>query len=119
MSKLIRKIQSRLRSRRGDSLGEVLIALLIVTLALVSLAAMISSTTGRILDSSKQTERYMQAENVLAAQDDVAAAGSVGIKDAAGRPLKLTDDVADPIPVSFYHDDDLTGPNPGVSYKVD
>ena len=110
MSKLIRKIQSRLRSRRGDSLGEVLIALLIVTLALVSLAAMISSTTGRILDSSKQTERYMQAENVLAAQDDVAAAGSVGIKDAAADIVhRLLDGT----------DDDLTGPNPGVSYKVD
>ncbi len=120
MSKLIRNAKSKLRSRRGDSLAEVLIAVLIVTLALVSLAAMISSSSGRILKSSDQTERYMQAENHVAARDVTPVAGTVTAKvgDAVIRLTDAVDPDTETIPVSFYRDAALSGPNPGISYKV-
>ena len=59
-------MRKKLKSQRGESIGEVLAALLISALGLVLLAAMITSAT-RMIDRSKTAlESYTNQENLLA-----------------------------------------------------
>lgn len=58
MKKLINKAIRKLKQRSGESLTEVLVALLIGTLALAMLASMIGSTTRLIRQSQETMEAY-------------------------------------------------------------
>ena len=62
-----KKVLEKLRSRRGDSIAEVLIALLISVVALVMLAGMITSSTRLIQRSKDAMEQYDAANNALSA----------------------------------------------------
>ncbi len=60
-----RNILSKLKSEAGESLGEVLIALLIAALALTMLASVISTASGVINRSKMAVDRYDAATNEL------------------------------------------------------
>lgn len=64
---LIARCTARLKSRKGESIGEVLAALLISALALTMLAAMIASASRMVEESSQNLNAYYQAQNGLAA----------------------------------------------------
>ena len=62
---MMKKIAQKLKNKGGESISEVLVALLISSLALVMLASMIGTTT-RLVTRSKDTMReYYQAANIL------------------------------------------------------
>ena len=61
-----KKVLDKLRSSRGDSIAEVLIAMLISIVALVMLASMIASSTRLIQRSKSAMEKYDAANNALA-----------------------------------------------------
>ena len=54
----MRAIRAKLKNRAGETLSEVLIALLIAALALTILANMISASSKMILDSRRRLENY-------------------------------------------------------------
>lgn len=53
-----RRIQSKIRSRAGESIGETLIALLISALALMMLAGAISSAARIVMRNKSAMEEY-------------------------------------------------------------
>ena len=55
-------VSEKLKSRAGETLSEVLIALLIAALALTILANMISASSKMVLDSRSSLEKYYQAQ---------------------------------------------------------
>ncbi len=74
---LIRKAGNKIRSGAGESLSEVLIALLISALGLTMLAVMITSS-GRILARSQENFRtYAGAENELSQQAEEISSDAV------------------------------------------
>lgn len=62
-----RRIKKRLKSQTGESIGEVLIALLISSLALVMLAGMISATNNMVKKSETVMNDYYACNNELEA----------------------------------------------------
>lgn len=75
----MKKMKARLRDDRGESLAEVLIALLVSSLALVMLALMVQSTNAMVQMSKDSMHRYMKANNgVVEKTGEVPAGGSDG-----------------------------------------
>lgn len=68
-------IVSRLKSSRGETLAETLVAVLISALSLVILAGMITAATRLITKSRDSVRSYVESENALA---DPASAGTEG-----------------------------------------
>ncbi len=56
------RVSKKLKSRAGETLSEVLIALLIAALALTILANMISASSKMVLDSRGSLEKYYEAQ---------------------------------------------------------
>ncbi len=57
----MKKIRSKLQSRQGETISEVLIALLIAALALTILASMISASSNIVVTSRRVLENYYSA----------------------------------------------------------
>ena len=74
MKTALRKFQSR----RGESISEVLTAVLITTLGLTILAGMISGASRVIRRSEDAMGRYIAAENALAEQSEASPNQSAG-----------------------------------------
>ena len=110
------KANGRPRSRRGETITEVLVALLISALGLVLLAGMIGTATRLITDSRAQTEAYIEAENALAAQSGSGKAGTVGFS-LGSTPIRLADGEAAAVPVAFFTNGGQ-GDKAILSYKV-
>ena len=68
MKRLRKLICSKLKSQSGESLSEVLIAVLVSTLGLTLLAGMITSSVKIIQSSKKNFNVYMDEENKLVEQ---------------------------------------------------
>ena len=68
MKRLREKIAARLKNSAGESLAEVLIALLIAALALTMLAATISAASKMITNSKTKMGEYYAANDALAVQ---------------------------------------------------
>lgn len=92
-NKLLRAAAARLRSRGGDSIAEVLVALLISAVALVMLASMISASASLIERSKATMAQYYAVNNALTLQadgDDALAEvkeGSAVFKDKDDTPV--------------------------------
>lgn len=83
------KQKKRLRSQAGETIAEVLIALLISVLALTMLAMMISSTVGLVNASKEKMNDYYTGNAVLEMQ--TASAGTVEVKiEAEDRKVNIT-----------------------------
>lgn len=63
--RVFQKIKKKVFNRKGDSIAEVLIALLISSLALVMLAAMITASANIITNSKTKMNDYYEEINVL------------------------------------------------------
>lgn len=89
MKKLRAKIISKLKGKAGESLAEVLIALLIAALAMTMLASVIS-TTARIVNESKtKIGKYYDANNTLESKPVTNSKATVTINplNDSGEPV--------------------------------
>jgi len=111
-----RKLLRRLRGRAGESIAEVLVALLISALAMMLLAGMINSSW-KVLDSSRAAlADYNAQESVLTAQGSSDRTGTV-TASLGGDAVKLNADTNVQIPVKYYVNDAVGG-KPVVAYKA-
>ncbi len=107
----------KLKNRKGESLAETLIALLIAALGIVLLAGMIAGAFRIITRSKAAAEEYTAAENLIIAQGDGGVSGTVTI-NSAGSAVKLSDESTSAnIGVVYYISSETSG-NPAISYKV-
>ena len=66
-----RKLMSKLKSEAGETLGEVMVALLIAALALTMLASAITSASRMITQSKTKMGSYYAAANGLNSSEEV------------------------------------------------
>ena len=96
----MKKMMQKLRSRAGESISEVLIAMLVSALGLAMLAGVIS-TSVRIINNSKTTMKtFIQNENALEQRESSEYDGLLTVS-VDGAPIKLTGESADKITVSY------------------
>ena len=107
--KTIHRIKARLRSRAGESIAEVLVSLLISSLALVMLAGMISAAARMVKRSEGYIETYVEGVNAVAEKGASPSDGKVTLTAGSQRPF--TDDGEAEISVMYYTHGDV------VSYK--
>lgn len=103
MKRFIGKCRRRLKNRGGETITEVLVALLISALALTMLAAMIAAATRMVDQSRKSLDDYYKAENNLAALS--------GAPSGTGRATLSGEETG--WDVTYYSDG-----NGAVSYKL-
>ena len=65
MTTMIKRVKQKLKSDAGESIAEVLIALLIAALALTMLASVISTSARMITQSKEKLEKYYAANEEL------------------------------------------------------
>ena len=108
------KIKSKLNSKSGESITEVLVALLISSLGLLLLAGMISSTNRIVSRSKEATRNYVEQINTLVEQGTSSETGTVSFSD--GVSTKLTNISGKTIGVTYYTNKQ-TGSTPVTAYK--
>lgn len=99
------KMMKRLRSHAGETIAEVLVALLISVLALTMLAAMISSTVSMVNKSKAKMMEYYDANKVLELQETSLTTTTItisGTDNATGN--KVNESVTD---VKLYENNEL------------
>jgi len=115
------KLLRKLRQRAGESIGEVLIALLISTLGIMLLASMVTSSVRLVDDSKAKMQRYINAENAIVAQGSSTLSGEVSMTyydTTPGRTTTLHDGCAsEEIAVKYYVNTEI-GEHPVVTYKA-
>ena len=104
-------IEKKLINNSGESIAEVLIALLVSSLALVILASMISSTQSIVSTSKEATKNYILEENRLIerGEPDISGSMEIKIRNNAGSwtAVKITDGHSTAsIPVDYYINDE-------------
>lgn len=81
-------ILKKLQSKRGESLAEVLVALLVSTAGIMMLAGMITSATNMISKSRNAMNDYYERNNYLETHTNGSGisvgSGTVFLKDSAG-----------------------------------
>lgn len=83
------RIQAKLRSSSGESISEVLVAMLVIALGIVMLVSMISASGNMIRRSEKVYADYMEQFNAMEAQDS--------LKGSAQQvPITMTGENTDP-----------------------
>lgn len=109
--KSLKTAMNKLRNRRGETMVESLIAVLIASLAMAGLAGMVASSTKMIRDSRTRLEAYYSANNAVAEQKVSAAAdeGSFGFKEVfangTSQAIVLTDEDEARLSVHYYLND--------------
>lgn len=106
MKKLLKKI----KNRSGETIGETLVALLIASLALIMLAAAISTSTGIITKSSKKIDAYFEDSNDKLVKMTDTRSGNV-ILSEEGSMVQI------PVQVD-YAQGELKNDEPVISFKV-
>lgn len=84
----MKKLLKKLRSAKGESLAEMLVALLFVALALIMMATMINSASRITMQSRQATREFYGGLNTL----DNSAAGSettASFKDSSGNAVSI------------------------------
>jgi len=131
MKRMKERILKKLRGNSGESLAEVLIALLIAALALTMLASVISSTAKMLTRGKLKMSEYYKANEVVAAQKDAAPAADEPGAPTPEPPKYTTftlNDESDATTeyylfdssknsVSYYENDKAGDDNKVVSYK--
>lgn len=109
---------ARLRSRAGESISEVLIAVLVSAVGLVLLAGMISSTSHLIQSSKDKIHTYADNNKALVEKADGSVKeGTVVFRTSSGN-VKLTDgDHSASVSVVYYENPEAPGGDV-ISYKV-
>ena len=79
------KTMQRIKSQAGESIAEVLIALLISSLALVMLASMISATQSMVSKSEIKLNDYYQENEALETYSGTSVSAAVSITGGAAN----------------------------------
>ena len=108
----------KLRSRAGESIAEVLIALLISALALTILASMITASKNALERSKKKMDDYNSKNARLVNQSNNDGSGSVNIKiNGAGGVSSIWDFTGKNATASvYYYVNPEFSSNPVVAY---
>ncbi len=112
----------KILSRRGETLTEVLVALLIACLSMSMLAGMIQASIKIINSADGKMEDYYEAGNRLASKelpdDDIGGTVSFSYEDASGSsiPIKLLP-AENSIAVDYYTNSVLGETKKVVSYE--
>ena len=109
-------VARRLRSRSGESLTEVLVAVLISAVALVMLAMMVATASRLIQSSQKNMEEYRNSNQALANQGDTTNVGTVRFQDGNGTGVEIAHGVGE-VSVYYYENSEAFGNNEIVSYR--
>ena len=110
------RITARLRSEKGESISEVLVALLISALALIMLVTMVQRSTLLVQNSARTMDRYIGAENNLAEPNGDGTPGSVTVK-RGDETILLYDGAESAIPVAYYENSTVSGAQV-IAYRV-
>lgn len=87
----MKKIVKKLKSRRGETITETLVALLIASIALVMLASMISSTSSIVTTSTKAMQEYYNANNRIVSHETATSAeGGTGTSSSPAVTFSIT-----------------------------
>ncbi len=110
----------KILSRRGETLTEVLVALLIACLAMAMLAGMIRTSVKIISSADGKMEDYYEAVNRLARKDtpdELSGTISLSYEDSLGGsvPIKLIPN-SDDVDINYYTNSVL-GETDVVSYE--
>ena len=116
--KLRERTAGKLLRGRGESITEVLVALLISAIALLMLAGMISSSSKMLFESERNIKSYVEGENLLADQGASSLTGSVSVKDESGTLWRLTDEHGSTGIDVLYFENRTLGKMSVVSYRV-
>ena len=109
--KVFKSVKKRLKNNSGESITEVLVALLISALALVLLAGMINASSNLITNSKDKISSYVEKENSIVEQ------GSGGDSGTVDMGIKLSDNGGSSISVKYYTNTE-SGKYTVKSYKV-
>lgn len=111
-----KRIAARLKDKKGETLMELLFAMLISSLGMIILAGMIVASTNIIKRGNEVLKSYVTEENNIVAQDTVSETGSATF-NISGTERKLTDyDDSAQVSVSYYVNDKIGGKQV-VTYK--
>ena len=117
---MMKKMRSRLRSQNGESISEVLVAVLVSMVALTMLALMITATTKMVIRSRTKMDEYVKGSNELVEKDGAALNGTASFylvkEDDSLTALRLTDTSESNIPTRYYVNASL-GNVTVISYK--
>lgn len=99
----------KLKSQNGESIGEVLVASLIVALGSVMFASMVSASDKLITRSEKAYKDYLEDHNSIENPQDpnnegTESDGSLKITEAEGSPVKIQPNISET--VKIYQDKD-------------
>ena len=127
-------ILRKIKNRNGETIVEVLVALLISSLGMIMLANMIVTSTNLITRSKETLTAYANAQvsnKVIERSDSSAGSGTVTMKVAASggtiSTVKINDDVdtydgtdveGKPTIAVTYYENSTVGTHTVISYKV-
>ncbi len=115
MKKLKSSLSKKLKGTAGESIAEVLIALLIAALALTMLASVISTAARTITRSKQQMDAYYAANEWLSAHasSDTDAFWTVTVKNGSKRVYLISE--SENLTVN-YQINDIVGEKNGDTY---
>ena len=115
----LKNLRRKLNSRKGESIAEVLVALLVSALGIVLLASMIASSVRMIEQSRETVNDYVVEQNKLA--DGTAPAnapeGTVTLTNEAGRDQELTDATKNSGTTVVYYKNEEIGGKPVTGFR--
>ena len=107
-----KRICKRLRSRAGETIAEVLIALLISSLALVILAQMITSASNMVQTSERAMKDYYSGNNKLAKQTENGTSATATLKMGESGTLNTSTSIL------YFENDKKLGGIDVIAYKA-
>ncbi len=113
MKRLAERIRKKLKGNAGESLAEVLIALLIAALALTMLASVITSTSRMLTRSKEKMQKYDQANAAVAGMNGAETSTTTFSLNEGAVVLDPTRTT-----VTYYVNAEASGTEV-VSYKLD
>ena len=108
MKSLFHKIGKKLSNKKGDSIAEVLVALLISAVALVMLASMINSSASLTESSKNRMQTYYSSSVDLAERTAPSTNGTAVISEGGTEIGSYA--------VTYYVNPDVNG-DPVVTYR--
>lgn len=81
-------LKKKLKNKKGESIAEVMVGMLISVLGLVLLATAISAATNMVIKSKTKMANYIREENKLAGEStEEGAEGALQITDSIGTTV--------------------------------
>lgn len=113
-----KRLAEKIKSNLGESIAEVLVALLISSLALVMLATMIGASSRMTIRSRGMLESYYADNDALEKRAELSSlTGTLSIRNGASDVyLKCGQSALDPIELVYYKNNN-SGDTQVVSYK--